>query len=283
MMTGSTPASATVWMRASGVRPSSRALSEVVSSSAAEPSEICEELPAVTTPSSRKAGRRPASFSSEVSRRMPSSAVTSPDGHDLVGEAALVGGGGGALVRGQRDLVELLAGELPAVGDHLRRQALGHEAAVVALEHLRREGAVAADHVGEHRHARHRLDAAGDDEVVVPGDEARGGEVHGLLARAALAVDGGAGHRLGEAGGERGVARDVDALLADLRDAAPQDVVDERGVDPGTGDEGVEHGGRQVAGVHSRQRLARLADADRRTNGSDDDGVAVAHVNSPGR
>ena len=45
-------------------------------SRAAEPSEICEALPAVTTPSSWKAVRRPASDSSVVPRRMPSSAVS---------------------------------------------------------------------------------------------------------------------------------------------------------------------------------------------------------------
>ena len=142
------------------------------------------------------------------------------DRHDLVGEAALVSGGSRSLVRGERDLVELLARELPAIGDHLRGQALGDEPAVVALEHLRREGTVAPDHVGEHRHPRHRLDPAGDDEVVVAGDEPGGGEVHGLLARAALPVDRGARDGLGEPGRERGVAGDVDALLTDLRDAA---------------------------------------------------------------
>ena len=42
------------------------------------PSEICELLPAWMTPSSRKAGLSAASFSSEVSRRIPSSAVSSP-------------------------------------------------------------------------------------------------------------------------------------------------------------------------------------------------------------
>ena len=47
MMIGSPPASTAVWIRAIGVRPSSAAFSLVVISSAADPSEICEELPAV--------------------------------------------------------------------------------------------------------------------------------------------------------------------------------------------------------------------------------------------
>jgi hypothetical protein len=58
--------------------------------------------------------------------------------------------------------------------------------------------------------------AAGDHEVVVAGHQAGGGEVHRLLARAALPVDGRADDRLGEARRERRVARDVDALLAHL-------------------------------------------------------------------
>ncbi len=51
MITGSAPASTAVWMRASGVRPSSAAFALVVISSAAEPSLICELFPAVITPS----------------------------------------------------------------------------------------------------------------------------------------------------------------------------------------------------------------------------------------
>ena len=51
MMTGSTPAIANECKRAIGVSPSSRARAEVVTRTAAAPSEICDELPAVTTPS----------------------------------------------------------------------------------------------------------------------------------------------------------------------------------------------------------------------------------------
>ncbi len=54
MMTGSSPAMTVVWMRTSGVSPSSRAFSLVVTSSAAEPSEIWLALPALMTPSSLK-------------------------------------------------------------------------------------------------------------------------------------------------------------------------------------------------------------------------------------
>jgi hypothetical protein len=56
--------------------------------------------------------------------------------------------------------------------------------------------------------------------------------VRGLLARSALAVDRRAGHRLGEAGGEHGVAGDVRGLLTDLHHAAHHDVVDLAGSMP---------------------------------------------------
>ena len=72
MSTGSTPTRQVSTMRARGVRPSSLAAGSVIISTAAAPSEICDELPAVCTPSSRATGFSVASFSSDVSRR-PSS------------------------------------------------------------------------------------------------------------------------------------------------------------------------------------------------------------------
>ena len=47
-----------------------------MSTTAEAPSEICDELPAVIDPPCAKAGRRPASVSTVVSGRMPSSFVT---------------------------------------------------------------------------------------------------------------------------------------------------------------------------------------------------------------
>ena len=74
MMIGSPPASTAVWIRAIGVRPSSAAFSLVVISSAADPSEICEELPAVITPpSGLKTVLSAPRVSSVLPRLMPSS------------------------------------------------------------------------------------------------------------------------------------------------------------------------------------------------------------------
>ena len=71
IITGSTPTVVWSTIRARGVRPSSSAFSRDISSTAAAPSEICDELPAVILPSSLKAGFSSASASSVVSGRMP--------------------------------------------------------------------------------------------------------------------------------------------------------------------------------------------------------------------
>ena len=63
MITGSLAATAKVWNRALGVRPSCPARSSVMISAAAAPSEIWDELAAVISPPSTNAGGRLASFS----------------------------------------------------------------------------------------------------------------------------------------------------------------------------------------------------------------------------
>ena len=73
--TGSTPTLQVSTMRARGFSPSSAARSSVIISTAAAPSLIWLELPAVCTPFSRATGFSDASFSSVVSR-MPSSRLT---------------------------------------------------------------------------------------------------------------------------------------------------------------------------------------------------------------
>ena len=94
MITGSAPATANAWKRARGLRPSSLAFSSLMMSTAEAPSVICEELPAVITPSPFKTGLSPPSASTVVAR-MPRSSSTRPavgldlDRDDLVREAAL--------------------------------------------------------------------------------------------------------------------------------------------------------------------------------------------------
>ena len=60
---GSVPTAAVATMRARGLRPSSFAFSALITSTAAAPSEIWLELPAVIMPSGSKAGASEAIFS----------------------------------------------------------------------------------------------------------------------------------------------------------------------------------------------------------------------------
>ena len=120
----------------------------------------------------------------------------------------------------------------------------------VALHHAGPEGEAEVAHDrGAHGRVGHGLDAAGDGDVVGPGHDALGGEVHRLLRGAALAVDGGGGHRLGPPGRQHGVAADVERLLGHLHDAAHDHVVDQGRVQLVALGDGLEGLGGQVHGV----------------------------------
>ena len=75
----------------------------------------------------------------------------------------------------------------------------------------------------------------------------------GLLGRSALTVHGGAGHGVGEAGGQRRVAADVHGLLPDRHGAPVDDVLDDGRVDAGALDECGEGPGGEVDRVPARQ------------------------------
>lgn len=96
----------------------------------------------------------------------------------------------------------------------------------------------------------------------------------GLLGGAALPVDGGGGHGIGESGAQPGVAGGVHGLLADLVDGAPDHVVDEGGIDAAALDQGAQGVGEQGDRVDMGQGSARLALSYRGPDGFDDDGVA---------
>ena len=59
-----------------GVRPSSFTIDSLMTTTNAAPSEVCDELPAVTTPLAAKAGFNFDKASNEVSARGPSSVST---------------------------------------------------------------------------------------------------------------------------------------------------------------------------------------------------------------
>ncbi len=94
----------------------------------------------------------------------------------------------------------------------------------------------------------------------MPGHHTGSREVDRLLARTALAVDGHARDALGPARRQQRGAADVERLLARLHDAAPDDVVDDAGVDTGALGQAVENLGGQLGGVHARQTAVALAD-----------------------
>ncbi len=83
MISGRIAATVEATIRAIGVRPSSRAFSSDITSTAAAPSLSGHELPAVTVPSGRNAGRSCASTSIVVPGRGPSSASTTVSGTSI--------------------------------------------------------------------------------------------------------------------------------------------------------------------------------------------------------
>ena len=156
------------------------------------------------------------------------------------------------------ELVELGAVEVPLGRDQLGRDALVHQPLRVARRDARTERRRSLSRRAE-RHPAHHLDAGRDDDVVRAGDHALRGEVRGLLARAALAIDRDSGHALVEAGGEQRVARHVAALLAGLADASHQHVVDLHRLQAVALEQGAQHVGEQIGGVGLREGAARLA------------------------
>src|SRR3546814_571995 len=148
-------------------------------------------------------------------------------------EAALRPGPEGPLVALHRERLHLVAADGPALGDHLGAAELADLTVAVALHPARRAGErVVEAEVGRegHRRAdgdhRHLLDATRHDDVVHARHHRLRREVDGLLGRPALPVDGGAGHVLGQAGGEPACAGDVAGLATDGVDAAEHHVLD---------------------------------------------------------
>ena len=172
------------------------------------------------------------------------------DGEDLTVEAALVPGLLGQLLAAQAESVE--------VGRVIPRRWAMRSAASnwlgMSMDHdsgPTRSG-VLAD-VGAQRDVAHRLDATGDADVDgVGGDQARD-QVIGLLGRSALAVDGGRAGLPRQPGVQPRSAGDIVALLADLHDAAADDLLDELGVDAGALDDTTLGGARDLRRVQTRE------------------------------
>jgi hypothetical protein len=100
--------------------------------------------------------------------------------------------------------------------------------------------------------------------------------VQRLLRRPALPVDGGAGHGVGIAGREQRVAAEVQRLLADLRHAPHDHVVDHAGVEVVAHHQRGEHVGGEVHRVPTAE--LPVAAAERCADGVDDDGGRHARL-----
>ena len=171
-------------------------------------------------------------------------------------EPALGLRGRGALLRAAGVDVDVLAAELLDRRDQVGADSLGDERGVVVGLRVHRPGAA----VGAHRHARHRLDAAGEDQVLPAGRDLLGGDVDGLQPRRAETVELHAGDRVREAGLDRRGLGDVGALVADRRHAAEHDVVDAVGVEVRVAAEDLVHQpDDEVDGLGRVQRAVDLA------------------------
>ena len=145
---------------------------------------------------------------------------------DLAGEEAVVLGGDGALLAAQGELVHLLARDLLAGGDVLRRLPhrdvdVGKAFAVAGLQPWILGLGVVGAAVEK---ARDALDADAEEDVTLTGVDGVGRHPGGLQRRRAVAGDGGAGHV--HAGEDGDVAADVEALLATGQAAAADEVLD---------------------------------------------------------
>ena len=179
--------------------------------------------------------------------------------------------------------VEPFAREAPLLHDELRGRPLGGEVAFETGQGTRAVPLAAGAARGEERaevHPGHGLHAAADRPVVFAGPDALGGEVHGLLAGAALAVDRGAGQADRQAGAEQRVAGHVARLLAALERAAGDQVVQGVGVGPGMADEVVERVREQVQGMPVAQGAAAAAHGG--ADGVDDHGVSAGRGGAHG-
>ena len=177
----------------------------VVTSTAAAPSVICDDEPAVCTPFSRATGfsfgelleRRLAQafVARDVVRRAGGLAVVVDvgrvDRHDLALEAALGPRPLRALLRLEAERVAVGAGDAPLVGDALRALELRRE--LVVREVRLRVGRPKSPRTAAPSGTR-LIDSTPQPSATstTPRLHQRGREVGGLLRRAALAVDGGA-------------------------------------------------------------------------------------------
>ena len=187
------------------------------------------------------------------------------DRDDLAGESIFGHRDGGLLLGLQPQPVDVLPGDAVLGGDALgRRELVGHVVGKIFGDGPTDPGG----RVGPEWHPTHDLDPAGDAGVDGASGDQVVDEVIGLLGGAALAVDGGGRHFIGQPGEQPGGAGHVEALLAGLGHASAHHLLHHARVDAGALDHldlgCAEDVGRPEAGEPA------VALADRRADSFDD-------------
>ena len=215
---------------------------------AVAPSVSPAELPAVTRPPARNAGFSAASPSSVVSGRRNSSrsatfqpsSVKTAIGTTVSRMTPFSQAAAARCCDATRERVgALLRDRGEAVVQVLG--GLAHRRGRLVDQPLRDEARVEVD-VLAHRVVAHVLDTAGERDVDGAERDLAGGRGDGGERAGAHAVDREAGHGLGDAGEERDVAAEGQALVADLRGRGEHDVADPLGLDRRVAAQQLAHG-----------------------------------------
>ena len=204
------------------------------------------------------------------------------DRDDLLVEATLLDGRGGALLAEQREGILLLARDVLLLGD-----LLGRDAHLIPAERIGQQRERAVDRlaraqpparalaVGEERLPAHRLVAAGDDDARLAGEDRLRAAHDRLQARGAEAVDVHRRRRRRQARAER-AAPGVVGIRPDLGDLAHHDLVDLAAVDADARDHLADAGGAEVRRLDVLERSAEAADGGAHS-ADERDGVVVHH------
>ena len=196
-------------------------------------------------------------------------------GDDLVLEPAGLLGGLGLVLRGQREPVLVLAGDLVLLGDVLGRVAhmiavegipqpvLDHRVDQLGVAHLD-----AGAQVLGMRRQRHRFLAACDDDLRIAGGDLLHAECDGPQPRAADLVEAPGGRLLRQSAADRSLACRVLSLRRGQH-LAEDDLVDLARLDAGTDEQVPDDGGAEF--VAGRRGESAVEGTDRSARGAGDD------------
>src|SRR5262249_17246262 len=146
----------------------------------------------------------------------------------------------------ETETIGVLARDAVLLRDHLGALELARELVVVAVDFRQRAAALAVRAEG---HARPHLAAPPGHPLLAAPPAAAGGKRPALLARAALAVDGGRRDLERQPLRQPCRAGNVERLLAHLRHAAGDDLADGGGIDAGALDRGLLDDPEQLGGM----------------------------------